>query len=331
MPVPLGRYAAGVVLLLLALPVRPSHAQQPAQGEDLQRIARSKGEEALKLYGADRWEEARRLFHEADKLYHAPTLLLYEARCERKLGKLLEARATYERLIAEVLPPNSPKAFLEAQEVAKEELDKLRTRIPVVKIAIRGVSPQSAKVTIDGSPVSVIEGNMTELNPGNHRIEASVGGANPFVRYFSVSEGGTKTIDLELRKNTTQAAPVAPPPSDAGDGGTKGSLVPGGVALGIGAAGIVAGAVTGALSLGKVAELKERCQGSLCPTADKGAAGSAGLLGDVSTAAFIAGGVAAATGIVLVIARPGGSQKAAGPSPFQATIGPFGVHLRGSF
>ncbi len=325
------RHAASVLFLLLALQVRPSYAQQATPPEDAQRVARRKGEEALKLYGADRWEEARRLFHDADKLYHAPTLVLYEARCERKLGKLLEARATYERLISEVLPPNNPKAFLEAQETAKAELDKLRLRIPVVKIVVKGVPPQSAKVTVDGSPVSVIEGNMTELNPGNHRIEASVEGANPFVRYFAVSEGGTKTIELELRKNTTHEAPPSLPPGDAPDAGSKGSLVPGVVVLGVGVAGIAVGAVTGALSLAKVSTLKGRCQGNLCPAADRKEGESAGLLGDISTAAFIAGGVGVAAGIVVVIARPGGGQSGIAQKHLQARLGLSGIHLEGTF
>jgi hypothetical protein len=322
------RRAVGALLLFLALPCRPCHAQATAPAQDAQTIARRKGEEALKLYGADRWEEARRLLREADKLYHAPTLVLYIARCERKLGKLLEARATYERLVSEILPPNNHKAFLEAQEAAKEELEKLRPRIPVVKIVVKGVPPQSAKVAIDGSPVSVIEGNMTELNPGTHRIEATVEGANPFIRYFSVSEGGTKDLVLELRKSTQKAPP--PPPTGAEEG-TKGPLAPGGVVLGLGLAGVVGGAITGALSLIQVADLKIRCEGNRCPVEDKDTASSAGLLGDVSTAAFIAGGIGVAAGVTLVIVRPGGGASSAGQSRIQARIAPFGVHLEGTF
>lgn len=324
------RSVASALLLLAALPSLPSYAQPspPAQAEDPQRVARQKGEQALKLYGADRWEEARRLFREADRLYHAPTLMLYAARCERKLGMLLEARATYERLIAEVLPPNNPRAYLEAQETAQVELDKLRPRIPVLKIAVNGVPPQSAKVKVDGSVVSVIEGNMTELNPGNHRIEASVDGANPFVRYFAISEGGTKTIDLQLRKNAGPAA--KDPPVEEDSGISKGSLLPGGLVFAVGAAGITVGAVAGMLSLDIVANLKSRCDGKLCPAADREESDSARLLGDLATAAFIAGGVAVATGTVLMIVQPGGG-KGAAKNHVHAEIGLLSFKLRGTF
>lgn len=325
------RSARALALLLAtssALCEVPVLAQQAPQNqpEDPKREARRKGEEALKLFGADRWEEARRLFREADKLYHAPTLELYAARCERKLGMLLEARATYEHLIAEVLPPNNPKPFLEAQEVAKEELEKLRPRIPIVKIVVKGVEPRSAKVTVDGHAVSVIEGNMTEVNPGNHRIEASVAGANPFVRYFGISEGGTKTIELALSKgaSTPSLQPQIEEPV------SKGSLVPGGVLLGAGGAGLAVGAVTGILAFNTVSEYRQRCEANHCLPADAEKGDSAKLLGNISTAAFVAGGALAATGVVLLLVRPGGGSTEQAAT-VRAELGPGSLRLVGSF
>ena len=130
--------------------------------------------------------------------------------------------------------------------------------------------------------------------------------------------------------------PAEAPPAD--DDAGKGMKVAGGVTLGLGAVGLGLGIGFGLAAKGKLDSAKTVCDtaggGTVCKTQqgidDMKSASSAAT---VSTATFIAGGVLAATGIVLLIVAPKSAAKAAttgfsitpvvGPS--QAGLGLSGV------
>ncbi|WP_437285986.1 tetratricopeptide repeat protein [Sorangium sp. So ce406] len=120
------RRCALVVTLLAAAPALAAEPPPAGASADAQQLARTRAHEGLKLYGADRWQEAFDAFQEADRLYHAPTLVLYMARCQRKLGNLEGARALYEQVLDERLPEDPPPAFLEARKDAETELAGVR-------------------------------------------------------------------------------------------------------------------------------------------------------------------------------------------------------------
>jgi hypothetical protein len=215
-------------------PASPSADKADTSATDARQLARTKAQEGLALYLAERWQEAYQRFVEADRLHHAPTLTLYLARCQRKLGKPAEARALYGQLLAEPLAKDAPPQYAEARRDAERELAQLQ------------------------------------------------------------AEPSTRPADAPL-------APRTPPPR-----GPRGSLLPAGLALGIGGVSLGVGAVTGILSLGKVSNLESSCPGYHCSPALQSEADSAATLGNISTAAFIVGTAAAATGVVLLIIRPGG-------------------------
>ena len=111
-------------------------AAAPAAGQgaspDAQATARARGEEGLKLYQAGKWDEAFAAFERADGLFHAPTLVVFMANCRRNQGRLVEARALYEKVVSEPLPRDPPEAFKKAQATARTELEALRGRLPQV-------------------------------------------------------------------------------------------------------------------------------------------------------------------------------------------------------
>ncbi len=93
--------------------------------------------------------------------------------------------------------------------------------------------------------------------------------------------------------------------------------------LGLGGAGLAVGAITGGLALSKHSSLVSQCSGGHCYDTQKAALSgdvdSYHTLGTVSTAGFIAGGVLAAGGLVLVLTSPKGSvAPVVGPSYFGA-------------
>jgi hypothetical protein len=334
-----------VALLLLTPASAAAQAKPDPSLAGRQDLARTKAEQGLKLFSTDRWQDAYDRFREADQLYHAPTLMLYMARCQRKLGKLIEARGLYEQLLSEELSKDAPAAFVEARTNGKSELVALRERIPAVQIVVTGVPSGKAHVTLDGAKVATYE-EKQELNPGNHKIEATADGGEHVGMSFTLTEGTTQKVELALGLRSTAKAAAVPapsaspassaPPRDAG-----GSFLPASIAFGVGAVGLGVGAVTGILSLGKVHDIKKRCIGNDCPTSDKEKADAARALGNVSTAGFIAGGAGVATGVVLLALRRGKSEErptsaspASSEAPgitFRAAVGLFSIDLEGKF
>src|SRR5580700_9933332 len=119
--------------------------------------ARNKAEEGLRRYDAGRWQEAYDLFLEADRIHHAPTLVLYMANCQRGLGNLLAARALDQRLSDEEFGPDAPAAFLEARANARKALKELAERIPFVRVTLTGPGAEHARVLVDGVAITPAE------------------------------------------------------------------------------------------------------------------------------------------------------------------------------
>jgi hypothetical protein len=183
-------------------------------------------------------------------------------------------------------------------------------------------------------------GDALPEDPGPHVVRASAPGYHEETRSISLVEGKTTVVELELQKEAGkeagQAAEVQPK--------ARGWARPAGVALvTVGAVGLAVGAVTGVLSLNKVSALRSSCPGyPHCPADDtEGQADlrSAKTLGNVSTAGFIAGGVLAATGVVLLLVGPGDKRKPEGPADrasssaggVRISLGPQRFDIKGRF
>src|SRR5262249_48840489 len=111
--------AAAKALALGVLLPAVAAAAPPGADRAAARTLGFEGEDALarKDYttAADRYARAEALFH-------APTLLLGLARAHVGLGKLVAARETYQRIVADGVPPNGPPVFVEAVASAQREL-----------------------------------------------------------------------------------------------------------------------------------------------------------------------------------------------------------------
>ena len=85
-----------------------------------------------------------------------------------------------------------------------------------------------------------------------------------------------------------------------------------GVAVGTGdgaGVGVVVGAVTGGMAFGERAKVLDNCVDTVCNAEGKDAADKTQTLGNVSTAGFVVGGVAIATGVVLLLTAPSDEQE----------------------
>jgi hypothetical protein len=300
-----------------------------AQTDDATRAAaRSLGYEGISDFQAGNFAVAADKLDRAYQALRVPSLGLWSARALEKSGKLVAAAERY--LEVQRLDPGSGDVTVQkqAQADAKTEHDALVPRIPSVVILIEGAPVNDVKLSANGTPVpSSLIGAKRPVDPGKVTLEGLYGGQAQREE-VTLAEGETQTV--VLRFASQGAAPVAvaggatavpppPPPQDrpaekASSG--SGTRTVGFVAIGVGAAGIVAGAVAGGLAMAGRDSI-HGCEGTRCPASESQDVGTYNDLRTISSACFIGGGVVAATGIVLVIAAPkSANPKAArrGPS-----------------
>ena len=300
------RGLASALLALSLVTTALSAAAEPTPQDIAQ--ARELGGQAQAAYDAGKLGESEKLWIAASGLYSAaPTLTLGLARTQAKLGKLVFAQESYNRIIREQgEATNLSPAFKDALESARGEVGAVSARIANVVIVVEG--PETPKVTIDGQPVSSAGlGLKRPVDPGAHVVRAEAPGWKPGETSFQVAESGLAEAKLKLEKAAD--APVAA----AGDVGFRTDATPTNrshnqtyalVAFGVGGAGLVFGAVTGLIALGKHSDLEDQCPGGRCPPTVKEDLDSYKTMGTLSTVGFIVGGVGAAAGAVLWLTAP---------------------------
>ena len=307
--------------LLGVLPPTPALAQS----DNDRATARELGQQGETALAAKDWKHAEDDFRRAESLFHAPTLSLGLARSQAAQGKFVEAWENYHRVILENV--TSTPGFAKALADAQSEIGPIEGRRSKVTVTVAGAD--APKVTIDDVPLRVEAlGAPRFINPGPHVFKAVADGYQPATQSVTIPEGGAQSVSLTLQKDTGGPAPLvvpvapgatAPPgalaptaapsavePASAG-GKASVNRTLGIVALGIGGAGIIEGAITGILAIGDHSNLKNECTGpgGTCPpggpTSDLNSYHTMGLL---STVGFIVGGVGLASGLVLVLTAP---------------------------
>lgn len=320
-----------VVVAALFAPALALGAPPPAATDEARAAAKAAAKDGVTAYEAGNYDLAIERFRRSDALYHAPQSRVYIARATEKLGRLVAARAIYVALLDEPEAPDASEKAREARRVAREELDALEKRIPVLAIAVAGVPLAEARATLDGAPIAMTSLAHLLVDPGEHTVIVSAEGGSSAKRVVHVDEGRSEALALTLEPAARSAGPQAPvaiplPPPPARD--AKGSLTPAFLGFGVGAAGLGVGAITGILALGKAADLAAACPTKRCQPADRAIADSASSLATVSTIGFVIGGVGAAAGIVFLVVRPSSTPAS---TSLRASLGPGTFALQGTF
>lgn len=318
-------------LPLAALTFSPAALAQDAASQDIAQ-ARQLGQQAQAAFDAGNFVESEKLWAAAAKLYSvAPTLTLGLARTQAKLGHVVAAQESYNKIIREWgNNPNPPPAFKDALEAAKNEVGAVSAKVASVTLTVEG--PANPVVTIDGQTVPVAAlGLKRPVDPGSHKVSATAEGYNAADTTFAVAEGGTAAATLKMEKAPPGATPVAagggmssPTEPGADTGGSKGSMnkTLALVAFGVGGAGLVVGGITGLLALGKSGDLKDKCGAdkNACPADSQSDIDSYKSMGTISTIGFIVAGVGGATGLVLLLTAPSGSASGSAAGSRFATV-----------
>lgn len=329
----LRRAVAALLLCATSASLTPAFAQGDA----------AKLEQATKLY-----EEATKLLDEKNfdaacpKLEQAVQLVpvasgaqLALGACYEGKGRLGSAYRKYEEAAA--LAKAAGQA--DREQRARDALAAVSPRVARLTInpstAIRGVGGLVTK--IDGTAIPEASwGTGQPIDAGDHAVHAEAPGYGPLDTKVSIQDGENKNLEIELSK---LGAPPPPPPAATPteapreESGGSSLRTVGIVVGGVGVAGIVVGAVTGGLALGKKSDGDVGCNDAdppLCPPSSVDARNDGFTFATISTIGFIAGGVLAAGGVVLFVV--GGDDGGGESSAYLKTEArPGGVVVSGAF
>jgi hypothetical protein len=312
---PVRTWLLASLLFLLAVPVFAQDA--PPDGASDEAIAL--GEKALEEYGHGRHAAAYALFARAERLAHTPVFVLYMARCQRGLGRLLDARALYRRTAAEAVPEGAPAPLSEAVADAQRELAELEATIPSLRVRVDGTAADLT-VTIDGARAAL--GEAVALDPGAHVVTVRRAGEVMEERKVTLAAG-----DGVVEAVFVAGAPVPRPLDPEGDdeGGVDGTVAAGAAILALGGASAIAGIVTGVLALDAASEVKDQCDETDCSRADDDLHDESLRLAHASTALFAIAGAAAITGTILLIV---GLDDDDAPATPEVGLGYAGLRVR---
>ncbi len=317
--------------LLLGLALGVAQVTIPARAlaasEEDTAAARSLAQEGLEAFKAERFQDAADLFERAEALVHSPVHLLYRARAQVKIGQLVNAQEAYIKIIREEFASDAPKAFLDAKESAKSEVEEIKGRLAKLTVKVSGPT-EGITLTLDGDPVAaVLVGVPMPADPGEHTLEASAEGFSSETASVTLAEGQQETVELTLTKAPDATAVAAigsedsgPEIDDSPDSGTMRTLSY--VSFGVGAVGLGVGTVFLIQGLDKESEADTRfddlaASGVSNPQEEAAISDldeEATSAKNIGVAGLVVGGIGVAAGVTLFILSSDSEESAQGPS-----------------
>jgi hypothetical protein len=232
-------------------------------------------------------------------------------------------------------------------------LDDIERTLPTVVVAATdpgGSDLSAVRVTVDGRVLTEkLDGTELLVDPGQHAFTFEAAGQPPVARTLILKEGEKgRRVPVQIGRPESAPpagatpAPTPPPPPVASPSpipapttepaaGPSPRATLGLVVGGVGVAGLVAGAIFGALAVSANNAYPRYCGGNIgapspsdCNSAGVQGRNDAFAKATASTALFIGGGALAAAGAVIYLTAPRGAGPAVG-------IGPGSVLLESTF
>lgn len=237
-----------------------------------------------------------------------------------KLGNEQKLRAERAQLLvcaAATCPADIRKECL-------RHVDEVNAQIPTIIFAVKdtaGNDLSAVKVTMDGEVLAErLQGVGLSMDPGEHTFTFEAPGQGVVTKKLIIAAGQKdRREQINFGAATTTTTTDVPVSPSSGGLGTqkKIALVTGG----LGIVGVGLGTVFGLIAMGKKSDAQNECPNQ-CTTPDGVSKwNDAATAGNVSTVAFIVGGVALAGAAVLWFTAPRGKT--------QVGLGPQGVQVKG--
>jgi hypothetical protein len=305
------RIAQLPLLLGLLLSALPAHAQDGT----ILSTARDLAQQGLEAYDAGQYQEAADKLSQAYAIVHVPTLAVSRARALVKLRKFIAASELYLEAMRLQKTDVWQAQQYEAQKDAERERNDLLPRIPKLKITVEGASSSEVAVSVDGVALpSAMIGIEAMVDPrelkivGNRGTEVvrqsvtlSEGEHGAVTLRFAAASPGLPTPATAQTTPAPASTPTTPTDTSTPSGKASSQELFGWIGVGVGSAGLAFGAVSGLVAIGMK---PANCQGSRCPTTEQGDVNTVNRWLDISTVSFVVGGIAAATGVTLLLTAP---------------------------
>jgi hypothetical protein len=203
-----------------------------------------------------------------------------------------------------------------------QRLNDVESQLPTVTFSAkdaRGDDVVAVRVTMDGAPFAAeLSGVALAADPGVHAFKFEAEGAACVEKQVVLHEGerGRQEkitfADLHApaapaRESTAAVVTPAAEPSSSWSGQKTVAVALGGV----GVVGLVVGVATGAMSFSAWSSSKNECGAGACTNHAQSVSDHDGAVRDatISDIGFIAGGLLAATGVVLFLTAPSASPR----------------------
>jgi hypothetical protein len=302
-------------------------------------------QEGKALMKAKQYDQACPKLEESYRQDPATGALLALAMCHEKQNKLAAAWAEY----IDVASRSKQEGRKDRADSARKSADALFPRLSqlTVKVDSENATVQGLEVRRDGVVVGQgAWGTAVPVDPGQHKIEVSAPGRESWSTVVAVGpEGDRRTVEIPLLKAAVAPAKVTAP-ADGGSAsqpavasasnanGMSTLQIVGLATAGVGVVGLGLGTYFGISALKGKSDTNDACPNETCiDPASYDKRHSAVASGNISTIAFVAGGVLAATGTTLfIIGRPHGTET--GPkAQLVPLVGPrdTGVVFVGNF
>jgi hypothetical protein len=256
---------------------------------------------------------------ECSEAYYAAQVLRDEGKLEDALhvANLCARDACAEFIRVDC---NAWKREIEARVAQAAEAQ--RATVVVEVLDDEGALLPEATITLDGKPwIARVDGRPHEVPPGAHVIEARVDGAAPQRRSIEMrpgEKGARVAFTFEVRSEWLR-----------GDGPSPW------IAVGLGGAALVAGAVTGGLVLDAYATTQDECDDTTrtCSPAGLEAQERGQTLGPATTGLFVGGGLFVGAGLLWMLFDPSDAAAESTALVVVPALGPdlAALTLRGSF
>jgi hypothetical protein len=300
-----------LVLLLASLLSVPALAQDPKAAAVLAY------DEAEKSMAAGKIDEACARYAESQRLDPQLGTLLHLADCLEQNGQTASAWASF-REAAELAEKNGDQR----RELARARVERLVPRLSHLRIDVS----QGAELQVERDGIIVgaaLWGAPIPTDPGVHTITAKAPGRRSWSGTAVVkADGASTTVSVpELAREVpvspeaqVSLAPAAQTEASRIEPREQSSLAerwPALAAGGVGVVGVVVGSIFGLQSMSKQDEAAQHCNGSVCSDqAGVRLKDEAMAAGNISTVAFIVGGVGLAAGGVLWFTLPVSGESA---------------------
>jgi len=266
---------------------------------------------AVELMGQKNYKEACPKLEEVTRL--VPEGLgakLTLAECYEADGRLASAWLQYSLVASAAARAGQG----DRERLATERAAALKPKLAKLTIKVPAAVKSMPELLIKRGGVDVGPAQFNEQIPvdaGVHVIEATAHGKKPWKLEAKIpADGAELVVEVPVLEDDPNARLTDQPPNERpAEQGRPTWLLPVGIAVGsVGVVGLAVGGALGGLAMGKTSEAQDACPNGRCSQEGNDLATEAGTFADAATGLFVAGGVLAAAGIVMIALHPWGEE-----------------------